>query len=154
MAKDWTPEQRARYNANRNRWRKEQIAKDPEAFYAAQRARVNAQRAQKMRDDPVKEMRRRRTNVMKYNYGITLVEYEAMVEAVGNRCESCKRHHDELPPGKYFDTRLYVDHCHKTKEVRGILCFTCNVAMGLVQDNPAMLRSAAEYLERHQAPRP
>lgn len=43
--------------------------------------------------------------------------------------------------------RLDMDHCHDTGKVRGLLCDTCNRAIGLFDDNPELLRQAARYLE-------
>lgn len=40
-----------------------------------------------------------------------------------------------------------IDHNHDTGEFRGVLCKTCNRALGLFKDNPSILRSAASYLE-------
>lgn len=54
-----------------------------------------------------------------------------------SECEICKTKDD-----------LVIDHCHTTKEVRGILCRTCNMALGLFKDNKKNLRSAIEYAER------
>lgn len=34
-------------------------------------------------------------------------------------------------------------------KVRGPLCFFCNTAVGLLQEDPALIRKAAEYIERH-----
>jgi hypothetical protein len=44
---------------------------------------------------------------------------------------------------------LAVDHCHTTGKVRGLLCSTCNTALGSFQDNPAYLKAAIHYLESH-----
>jgi hypothetical protein len=43
--------------------------------------------------------------------------------------------------------RMHLDHCHQSGQVRGVLCRNCNVALGLMADNPERLRRAAEYLE-------
>jgi hypothetical protein len=41
---------------------------------------------------------------------------------------------------------LSVDHNHKTGRVRGLLCKRCNVAIGMLDDNPKLLARALEYL--------
>jgi hypothetical protein len=42
---------------------------------------------------------------------------------------------------------VHVDHDHVTGTVRGVLCFTCNAALGQFQDDPEIIRRAADYLE-------
>jgi hypothetical protein len=42
-----------------------------------------------------------------------------------------------------------LDHNHRTKRFRDILCYYCNMALGIMQDDPRRLRAAAEYLEFH-----
>lgn len=39
-----------------------------------------------------------------------------------------------------------ADHNHTTKAARGILCHSCNCAIGLLQDSTAILNKAMEYL--------
>lgn len=43
--------------------------------------------------------------------------------------------------------RLCIDHCHETSVFRGVLCYSCNVALGLLKDDPELLRRAASYIE-------
>lgn len=44
--------------------------------------------------------------------------------------------------------KLCIDHCHATSNVRGVLCAWCNTVLGHAKDDPAVLRRAAEYLEK------
>ena len=83
---------------------------------------------------------------LKHRYGLTRAEIEAKVVEQGG-CAVC---HTETPGGKNW----HVDHDHKCcpgqttcgKCVRGILCGACNRALGLFDDNPTTLLSAASYL--------
>ena len=43
---------------------------------------------------------------------------------------------------------LYVDHCHKTKKVRGLLCSRCNLCLGQWEDNTEYLEQAINYLNQ------
>jgi hypothetical protein len=43
----------------------------------------------------------------------------------------------------------HSDHCHKTGLWRGWLCNNCNLAAGLMKDNPAMMRALANFVEHH-----
>jgi hypothetical protein len=90
--------------------------------------------------DQVKAKRRRRTLKQ---YGLTPEQWDAKFEAQGRACAICK---SPEPKGPNWAT----DHDHRTGEVRGILCGSCNAGLGQMQDNPTVLRLAAEYVERNQ----
>lgn len=50
-------------------------------------------------------------------------------------------------------SKLVIDHDHDVEgvaSIRGILCHHCNLAIGYAEDNPAMLRRMAEYIENYK----
>lgn len=80
---------------------------------------------------------------LKAAYGLTRGEYEAMCDAQGGRCAICLEVQESTPRGV-----LFVDHCHASGNVRGLLCESCNLAIGKLKDSPEVLRRAADYLEK------
>lgn len=73
---------------------------------------------------------------------MTEADLEALREKQDYRCVLCGAHEDDLVRA------LHVDHDHATNRVRGLLCFACNTGIGKLNDDPALLRKAADYLER------
>lgn len=92
---------------------------------------------------------RRKSNLAK-NYGITLAEYDALLRQQGGVCAICGKDEPNAHgrTGKQF--RLSVDHCHESGRVRGLLCQKCNRAIGLLGDDPVLMRKAISYLLRHR----
>jgi len=85
---------------------------------------------------------RKRRNVLKYRYGIAVEEYERLLALQAGVCAIC-----ELPPSGRFKY-LAVDHDHLTGQVRGLLCNTCNSALGYMKDDPSLLQAAVKYLKQ------
>ncbi len=48
--------------------------------------------------------------------------------------------------GDRRNSRLCIDHDHETGAFRGLLCSSCNIGIGKLQDDPAVLRAAIVYL--------
>ncbi len=44
------------------------------------------------------------------------------------------------------DRQLSIDHCHKTLNIRGLLCRACNTAIGLLKDDINLVGKAFLYL--------
>jgi hypothetical protein len=66
-------------------------------------------------------------------------------------CEICKQ--PETAKTKFGAIRnLAIDHCHKTGTFRGWLCSRCNMMLGKVNDNPALLIEMAKYLKAGGVP--
>lgn len=72
-------------------------------------------------------------------YGITDLDYMKMEFDQDKRCAICKQ-----------SKPLEIDHCHITGKVRGLLCRTCNAALGMVKDDIDILREAISYLEKNE----
>jgi hypothetical protein len=76
-------------------------------------------------------------------YNITQKDYNSAVEKLNYKCQVCEA--DATNSSTW--SRLVVDHCHTTGEIRGFLCQPCNMALGSARDNPTILRKLANYLE-------
>lgn len=72
-------------------------------------------------------------------------EVLALREEQGHVCKICGE--EGFLMNRRVKSALNVDHCHKTGTIRGMLCHNCNRGLGLFQDNPELLRKAADYLE-------
>ena len=71
------------------------------------------------------------------NYGLTYKKYVEMFDRQGGACAICKM---ELPK------KFCIDHSHESGAVRGILCYRCNILIGVAQENVSILSHAIEYL--------
>lgn len=80
-------------------------------------------------------------NRLKRDFGLSLEKFKEMRSEQNNCCAICGIH-ESLTRKKI----LCVDHCHKTGKVRGLLCDTCNRAIGLLKDSPESLYSAYNYV--------
>ncbi|GAA1907042.1 endonuclease VII domain-containing protein [Streptantibioticus ferralitis] len=68
--------------------------------------------------------------------GLGQAELQDLAEQQGRVCVICLA----APPEQ-------VDHDHETGKVRGVLCFSCNAALGQFKDRPDEIRRAAAYVE-------
>lgn len=79
---------------------------------------------------------------LKRKYGITSEDYNLLFENQKGRCAICGTHQKDL------SKRLFVDHDHKTGEIRGLLCIKCNNGIGLFSNNPKITDRATKYLSK------
>ena len=79
---------------------------------------------------------RGRKNHLKSKYNITIEQFEAIAKSQQYRCKCCNK-----------EAKLYVDHIHNTKIIRGLLCQKCNSGIGLLGDNIEGIKCAMIYLE-------
>jgi hypothetical protein len=91
--------------------------------------------------NPIEMKLARRRSDLKLCYGITLEQYNTMFLKQKGLCLGCCRHQS------YFKRRLAVDHCHKTGRIRGLLCVSCNHALGLVREDIPTLLNLVNYIK-------
>ena len=77
----------------------------------------------------------------KDRYGISLQERDQLSVDQDHRCKICL-----TPESKVSRSVLFVDHCHTSGEVRGLLCDGCNKAIGHLKDNPTAIKAALAYI--------
>lgn len=99
-------------------------------------------RQRRLNGRPERNKEQERAHNLKSNYGLTVEEYDVLLEKQGRGCAVCGSLDSKTTRTKY----LFVDHCHKTGEIRGLLCHKCNVALGLFEDNIEVLEKATAYL--------
>jgi hypothetical protein len=86
-----------------------------------------------------------RNGYYKRTYGITLKEFEDILESQNSSCAICNEGLDIN-----LDSRkAHMDHNHTTGALRGILCARCNQGIGSFCEDKTKLKSAIEYLEKY-----
>lgn len=88
------------------------------------------------KNDPSK----RKNNELKYHFNLTIEDFNSMFEQQGGCCAICGVHQSQLKK------RLGVDHDHVRHSVRGLLCSTCNVGLGMFKNDPRSLGAAVDYV--------
>lgn len=84
---------------------------------------------------------KRRANLARY--GLTPEKYDSILSDQGGVCAVCRN----PPTSKDRWGVLVVDHDHSTGAVRGLLCHSCNRALGLLGDDVKILKRMIEYLQ-------
>ena len=84
-----------------------------------------------------------RSRYLKRNYGITLEDYERMIERQNYSCAICKT----TEAGGKFNKRFMIDK-DSSGSVRGLLCKSCKDALKSVGDDIHTLQSMINYLDK------
>jgi hypothetical protein len=139
---------RKKCNDCRNIYRKQahkenpmKVRKQANDWASKNRGKINAEARKKRAEDP----KRFKGYTLKKMFGITIEQYDAMLEEQNGVCAICECPETAKLRGKLKE--LSVDHDHTTLKVRGLLCWHCNTAIGKLKENAKLLRKAAEYIE-------
>lgn len=98
-----------------------------------------------LKDNDCPALQRRYKNYhLNRKYGISIDQYEVMIVAQMGKCAIC----DKLQIEDKID--FAVDHCHKTGQIRGLLCCSCNRGIGFLKDSVRIVNNAAAYLGKYE----
>jgi hypothetical protein len=100
---------------------------------------ANKESIQWQKDNPEKVKRIKRGVKLKEKYNLSIIEYEELLNKQGGSCAIC----NSLPIRRNLD----IDHDHITGKIRGILCESCNKAIGMFKDDIELLNKAINYLK-------
>jgi hypothetical protein len=78
-------------------------------------------------------------------YGITAIDYDTMLAIQNYGCAICN-----IKTLRSDEGDLAVDHCHLTGKVRGLLCFHCNLILGMLKENIEIMKNAINYLREYR----
>lgn len=127
-----------RKNNPRSEDEKKEYNKKNRIYYENNKEKKAVLAKRRRESDPISY----RNRGYKYKYGISIIEYDKILESQNNACAICKTPQSDL------NYSLAVDHCHDTNKVRGLLCRHCNLAIGYFKDNINVIQNSIYYLEK------
>jgi hypothetical protein len=134
----------AAYNRTWQRKNPEKLRKNRKKYYERHQERLRAEKAEWQRAHPeqAQDAHLRRT------FGITLDQYRGLQEKQGGKCAVCDQEETAVDKRTGKVRRLHVDHSHQSGAVRGLLCTRCNLGLGFLQEDPKIIKSLLQYLDR------
>lgn len=123
------------YKLGRKEYMRRYVLKNKEKFSSSYQSL-----RQKWRDEGTLQARDRAYN-LKSSHGLSLEDYQTMLEKQLGKCATCL-----LPPDAKSKFVLHVDHNHATGKIRGLLCADCNLSLGKVKDEVDTLKRMIIYL--------
>lgn len=85
---------------------------------------------------------KRHNHVLK-TYGLTQEQYTSMLNEQSGKCSICGSTGSGAEKNRFV-----VDHCHTTGDVRGLLCWPCNVGIGMFKERLDLLEKVVTYLSK------
>jgi hypothetical protein len=115
-------------------------------YYQANKATFKKKAQQNYQDNREERLAYAKANgrpsMLRSKYGLSVDDWNEIFEGQDKKCAICA---SDTPAGK---RGWFVDHCHDTGLVRGILCTRCNSLIGAAKDSAATLQALMGYLKR------
>ncbi len=81
---------------------------------------------------------------------ITVDQYRQMFVDQDNKCAICGQNETRMNVKKTEVLKLCVDHDPVSGKVRSLLCYSCNLGLGLFKENAALVEQAFKYITAHR----
>jgi hypothetical protein len=127
-----------KYRTRTNAWRREKYRTNPEKY------KYEIIKNNKKYKDTI------RKNIINKTYGLSIEDHKKLLEKQNNVCAICKKPETSVKRKGSEIRPLAIDHCHKTKKNRGLLCTRCNTALGLLKEDPNIMSLMIGYIKAHQ----
>ena len=132
---------------------KEKRVKDGLSARCKECCKADARAVFKANPEPYRERARkaynyaeRRARMLMKEYNMTPEDYMALYDKQGGTCAICPA----TESGHNATDHFIIDHDHKTKKVRGLLCSSCNLMLGkaYADEGNNLLLGALFYLKK------
>lgn len=150
---------KSEYNKALKEKNKEYIKNQNKNYYQENKKRQQAWTKQDRKDHPERYVQYSRnrysskkveitTERLAKAFNMTVEQYNQMFIDCNNLCEICNKPEKMIVLG--IPKRLCVDHNHTTGMVRGILCGTCNLQIGMIQEDIERIKQGNSYFNTDQ----
>jgi hypothetical protein len=92
--------------------------------------------------NPERSQKLRRVGHRRRAFGLSPEDIERMLDTQDGECVICGK--------SFLEVKIYVDHCHTTGIVRGLLCQQCNCGIGFLRDSLELVANAWRYLREFE----
>ena|SRR5579884_3381296 len=124
------------------------VAEEKRIYFQKHRERE----LQKLKDWKKNNPKKVKAGNLRNLYGISQEQYAELLSSQDHKCAICCKHKSK----NVFDKRnnkvrdLAVDHNHVSKKIRGLLCYHCNIAVGMLKDDIKRAENLVKYLKLHE----
>ena len=112
---------------------------DCRRYGTTNRDRRNARLRAWRKKNPEKAKENDTRGRLRKSYGLTADQVELMRRSQDGKCAICRK-----------NTKLFIDHCHRTGKIRELLCNRCNLILGIIETNKDRLTTFNDYIAKHE----
>jgi len=110
-------------------------------YYIDNKEKIIKHVKKRYKENPEKQRNRN----YKRRFNITIDDYNKMFKKQNGKCDICGSNDS----GSIKTEHFFIDHNHITGKIRGLLCYSCNSAVGLLKDDIEISKNLTKYLTKY-----